>query len=116
MVWWLKWSLWIVCITLTIFPIWYGFFNRWWTTRAGISILLLSSVAATAWDLTLVFNFIWPTVSIETAFWIQMIVHVLTIGAGLFLLYALWYNRSHGQMVTVRDEKEQQDDQRRRRT
>lgn len=101
MIWWLKWSMAILCVVATVFPVWYGFFNRWWTTKAGMAILLLSIGVAAAWDLTFTFTFLWTTPSINQAFWIQMSVHVFSIAAGIYVLYALWYNRRHGQMVTT---------------
>lgn len=106
MLWWLKWSMVATALVTTAFPFWYGFANRFWETQAGVSILLLSIGVAAAWDLTFVFNFWWTTVPVVWAFRIQMAVHIYTIAAGLYLLYVLWYNRRHGEMVTVKNEKE----------
>jgi hypothetical protein len=102
----LEWSLVILCIVVTAFPIWYGFFNRFWQTRAGLSIMLTSSAWALAWDLTAFFHWFATDLSLEWYFWIQEVVMVLSLVAGFFLLYALWYNRRHGTMVTVKSGKQ----------
>jgi hypothetical protein len=105
MITWLKVSLWITCIITTSFPVLYGLGNRWWTTRAGTATLLMSTSLAVAWDTTLVFSLYWRP-SITVAFWSEVAVHALTSVAGVWLLYALWYNRRHGEIVTVRREKQ----------
>ena len=101
----------VVCVVTTAFPLWYGLGNRFWVTRAGISIFLTSSVLALAWDLT-AFLYFWPPNAgdIETYFWIEFFVFLITIATGLYLLYALWYNRRQGIMITTTTKEERDND------
>lgn len=101
---WLRASLWFVCVVTTMFPFWYGLRNKWWVTRAGIAILVLSIAVAVAWDTTLLFLYWYPP--LEVSFWIQVAVHTITALAGLYILYALWYNRRMGLMITTKEGKE----------
>lgn len=98
-----------VMIITTAFPLWYGLFNKFWVTRAGISIFLTASVLALAWDLTGFLHF-WQGGDIEIYFWIQFTVMLLTQIAGLYLLYALWYNRHKGIMITTTTQEERDND------
>jgi len=103
-----RWSLWGVAIVTTVFPVWYGLFNAWWSTRAGTSILLLSIALAAAWDLTLLFWY-WVPDDARIALWMQIAVHVLTMAAGLYILYALWYNLRNDRMITTTKEEDRHD-------
>lgn len=109
----------VICLVTSAFPLWYGFANRWWTTRAGKAIFWLSFSLAAAWDLTAYLHF-WPpdASDLDFYFWTQCVVMAITIVAGVYILYALWYNRSHGTMVTIQtqgEEKEEANDRRTRR-
>ena len=99
----------VLCVITTAFPTFYGLRNRFWETRAGLGTFLVTSGLAAAWDLTAFLHF-WPgEFSITTYFWVQFAVMLYTICAGSYLLYALWYNQRHGQMVTVRPKEECKD-------